>query len=325
MANLETFIVVFALIIDALIGDPHILYRRVPHPVVWMGTLIDIVERLCNNSPAHVRISRTVGSVCVIILIGITAAFGWVLQFWFSSYEFGWLLLALIGSFFIAFRSLYDHVLAVATALKISLPAGRIAVSHIVGRDYKLLDESGVCRGAIESAAENFSDGVVAPTFWFICFGLPGLLAYKMVNTLDSMWGHRSCRFQHFGWAAARVDDGVNFLPARLAGCLFVIAALILPAASVRNAWVTMIRDATRHRSPNAGWQEAAIAGALGIAIAGPRQYAGQTVEDAWMGDGRRILGTADIHNTLYLYIIASATLLALTISIAFWGTPIFG
>jgi adenosylcobinamide-phosphate synthase len=227
---------------------------------------------------------------------------------------FGWLVEGLIASTLFAFRGLYDAVRAVAHGLGDSLEAGRNAVSRIVGRDPASLDAGGVARAAAESAAENFSDGFVAPVFWFLLLGLPGLLAYKAVNTLDSMIGHRNARFEAFGKVAARLDDAVNFLPARLAGLLLVLAALPLPGASAAGAWRSMLRDAPKHRSPNAGWQEAALAGALGLALAGPRQYGGQVVEDHWMGDGRRNVTAADLGRVLDLYLTAGALLFAAVI-----------
>ena len=188
-----------------------------------------------------------------------------------------------------------------------ALAEARAAVAHIVGRDPARLDAPGVARAAAESLAENFSDGVVAPLFWFALLGLPGLAAYKAVNTLDSMIGHRNARFEAFGKAAARLDDALNWVPARLAGLLLVLAAAVLPQASAARAFRTMRRDAPQHRSPNAGWQEAALAGALGFALAGPRDYPDGPVADAWMGDGRAELGPADLRAALRLYLVAGA------------------
>ena len=188
----------------------------------------------------------------------------------------------------------------------------------MVGRDTAVLDEAGVARGAVESIAENFSDGVVAPLFWYVVAGLPGLFAYKALNTLDSMIGHRTERYRHFGTVAARLDDLVNWLPARLAGLYLVAAACLLPAADGGRAWRVMIRDARKHRSPNAGWQEAAVAGALDVAVAGPRRYPHETVDDAWMGDGRTRLGAGDVKRCLHLYITAGS-LVALTLALLWW------
>ena len=198
-----------------------------------------------------------------------------------------------------------------ATGLERDLETGRAAVGHIVGRDTASLDEPGVARAAIESLAENFSDGTVAPAFWFLVLGLPGLAAYKAVNTLDSMIGHRSPRYEAFGKVAARLDDAVNWPPARLTGVALALAAPVVRRAGLRDACRAMVWDARRHRSPNAGWPESAMAGALGLRLAGPRWYQGRVVDDAWMGDGRAEVTAADIHAALSLYLIAGILLAA--------------
>jgi adenosylcobinamide-phosphate synthase len=208
-------------------------------------------------------------------------------------------------------------VQAVARGLGEGLDQARAAVAQVVGRDPESLDAPGVARAAVESLAENFSDGVVAPVFWFLVAGLPGLAAYKAVNTLDSMIGHRDARHRAFGKAAARLDDVVNWLPARLAGLIYVAAAALLPGARAGRAWTAMWRDAPKHRSPNAGWQEAALAGALGFALAGPRRYGDEIVEDPWMGDGRRELTAADLGRALRLYLAAGLLLAGLVAGVA--------
>ena len=219
---------------------------------------------------------------------------------------------ALIASVFIAYRGLFNHVRDVAEGLETSLAQGREAVAHIVGRDPDSLDEHGVARAAIESAAENFSDGVVAPIIWFAVLGLPGLFFCKAVNTLDSMIGHRDSRFEHFGKFAARLDDGVNAIPARIAGLLIVITAAIGFGTRGGRAWSAAIDDAEKHRSINAGWPEAAMAGALGLALAGPRHYRDFIVDDAWMNESGRADATAeDIRRALSLYRKAGAGLAA--------------
>ena len=200
----------------------------------------------------------------------------------------------------------------VARGLDTGLADARAAVSHLVGRDPASLDGPGVARAGIESLAENFADGVVAPLFWYVLLGFPGLLAYKAINTLDSMIGHRDPRYWWFGRVAARADDAANWVPARLAAALLAGAALALPGASARAALRTAFRDARRHRSVNAGWPEAAMAGALGFSVAGPRRYGGRTVEDAWMGDGRRDLGSKEVRAALRHYTVATALLAAL-------------
>ena len=316
--GLEFHVVLAALLIDAATGDPPWLYRRVPHPVVMFGKLVELTERcLYTASPRWLCVLG--GATAVVAVVGAGIAAGWSIdRYLVERWTNGWVLEAVIASTLLAFRGLLDHAGAVARGLERSLDAGREAVSHIVGRDPASRDESGVARGAIESIAENFSDGVVAPLFWYALAGLPGLFAYKAVNTLDSMIGHRTERYRRFGAAAARLDDLVNWLPARLAGLYFVAAAFLLPGANGGGAWRVMVRDAGRHRSPNAGWQEAAVAGALGFAIAGPRHYRHETVDDAWMGDGRDRLDADDIRRSLHLYITAG-TLVALTLAVLWW------
>jgi adenosylcobinamide-phosphate synthase len=230
----------------------------------------------------------------------------------------GWIALALAMSTLIAMRGMYRHVAAVAAGLEQGLREGRQAVAHIVGRDPASLDAQGVARAAIESTAENLADGVVAPLFWGVLFGLPGMAAYKAINTLDSMIGHRSPRYRHFGYFAARLDDLTNWLPARLAALLILAAALCLPGATPAAGWRALRRDATRHRSPNAGWPEAAMAGALGLALAGPRSYSGVMVDDVFIGDGgRREAGPADIRRALALYRTADAILIGIAGALA--------
>ena len=217
----------------------------------------------------------------------------------------GFIALAMLASTLPAQRSLHDHVAAVAGGLRIGLPEGRLAVARIVGRDPDQLDEAGVARAAIESLAENFSDGIVAPAFWGALFGLPGMAAYKAVNTLDSMIGHRTPRHERFGWASARLDDWLNLVPSRLSALWLLLAALLLPGAAAGPAWRAVWRDARHHRSPSAGWPEAAMAGALGLRIAGPRAYHGVLSTDGWMGNGRAGATAADIGRALRLYRVA--------------------
>lgn len=311
-------ILLLALLLDVLVGDPHYLYRVIPHPIVLLGQLISIGEKQLNRGKRYYRLFS--GALLTGVIIMLAALIAWLITIGLESVPGGWFIEAVIASTLIAWRSLYDHVNQVASGLLISLDAGREAVSHIVGRDPNSLDEAGVARAAVESAAENFSDGVVAPVFWYALLGLPGIFAYKAVNTLDSMIGHRNPRYEAFGKVAARLDDIVNYLPARLAGLLFVGAAYLLPGASGLQAWRTMRRDARKHRSPNAGWQESAVAGALGFALAGPRRYADHVVDDAWMGDGRRELSAADIKQTLALYCLAGGLLFGLIVIAALWN-----
>jgi adenosylcobinamide-phosphate synthase len=221
-------------------------------------------------------------------------------------WAWGWVVEVLLVGVLVAQRSLYDHVFAVCRALETGgIAAGREAVRHIVGRDPNSLDEYGVARAGIESLFENFSDGVVAPAFWYVLLGLPGLLAYKAVNTLDSMIGHRSPRYKDFGMAAARLDTAANFLPARLAGAIIALAGIVAPRGNPAMALKTMLRDARKHRSVNAGWPEAAGAGALGLALAGPRRYGAEVVNDPWIGGGRARATPADMRRALYLFVVA--------------------
>jgi adenosylcobinamide-phosphate synthase len=314
-------IVLLALAVDAVLGDPAWLYRRVPHPVVLIGRLVGWGDARLNRPDLGraARIAR--GAALTAAVVALAAGLGWALAAVLRAVPLGWAVEALLAATLIAFRSLYHHVRAVADGLDGGLDAGRAAVGHIVGRDPLSLDEAGVARAAVESAAENFSDGVAAPLFWFVLLGLPGLVGYKAVNTLDSMIGHRTPRHEAFGKAAARLDDAANWLPARLAGLVFVAAAALLPGADAGRAWATMRRDARRHRSPNAGWPEAAMAGALNFALAGPRRYGDHMVNDPWLGTGRPTLTAPDIRQALRLYMMAgvvTAALLALCVIFQF-------
>jgi adenosylcobinamide-phosphate synthase len=291
------------LAIDALFGDMQGVFRFVPHPIVLAGRAIAFFERKLNRPTRTARARRERGVLTVLILVGAAAVIGWVIQALCRGRPFGALIEALMIGILIAQRSLFLHVAAVALALRNrGLEAGRVAVSHIVGRDPARLDAHGVARATIESLAENFSDGVIAPVFWYLLGGLPGLFAYKTANTLDSMIGHRSERYRAFGWAAARFDDLLNLVPARLSGLLLSAAALFVGNARPAQSFVAMLRDAKKHRSPNAGWPEAAMAGALGLALAGPRHYADGLVSDPWIGDGTARATATDIARALRLY-----------------------
>ncbi len=310
-------ILLVALAFDALIGDPRWLYRIVPHPVVLIGACIGWLDRAFNREAANEAARRRAGIAACIFLVLLSAAIGVAIEHILQRVTHGWLIKALIISVFLAQNSLYSHVAAVLRGVVVGgIAGGRAAVSRIVGRDPESLDEAGICRAALESLAENFSDGVVAPAFWALVFGLPGILVYKTVNTADSMIGHKSPRHLSFGWAAARLDDLLNFGPARIAGLLIVGAAIFTPGARPTDGFHAMMRDARRHRSPNAGWQEAPLAGALGVALAGPRRYDGEIVQDSWMNrDGRQAATPADLRRGLNLYLVAcllQAAILAL-------------
>lgn len=311
-------LVVAALAFDAALGDPDWLWRRLPHPVVWIGRLIGALERRLNRAEWSGRRRRLAGIATVVLLLAVAIVVGGLLE---DSLEGTWslfLLKALIASTLIAQRSLYLHVARVRDAFANGgLDAARKAVAMIVGRDPDRLDEAGVARAAIESAAENFSDGVVAPVFWLALFGLPGLIAYKAINTADSMIGHRSERYLDFGWAAARLDDVVNLVPARLSGLL---VACVAPVAggSIADALRVMARDAGKHRSPNAGWPEGAMAGALGIALAGPRVYADGVADDPYLNVHGRTATPDDIRRALRMLAAACGLQAALYLAAIF-------
>jgi adenosylcobinamide-phosphate synthase len=298
-------VVVAALAFDAMIGDPDWLWRRAPHPVVWIGHGIGALERLLNRENWSRARRRLAGTATVIVLLIGSVFFGGLLEDLFEPGLFGILVKGLLASVLIAQRSLYQHVARVRDAFASGgLPAARQAVAMIVGRDPERLDDAGVARAAIESTAENFSDGIVAPVFWLALLGLPGLIAYKAINTADSMIGHRSARYQDFGWAAARLDDLVNLVPARLSGLLVACVAPLV-GGSIATSFRVMLRDASKHRSPNAGWPEGAMAGALGIAISGPRVYADGVANDPFVNAEGRTAAPDDIGRALRVFVAA--------------------
>jgi adenosylcobinamide-phosphate synthase len=301
----EPLSLLIALGIDAWYGDPVALYRKVPHPVAVIGKVIAFADRHCNRESDARRRRRNAGIGLVVALVAAALLAGGLIQALLLSLPLGWLWLSVVMSAFIAQRSLYGHVADVARAIAVSgLEGGRLAVAKIVGRDPNRLDKGGVSRAAIESLAENFSDAVVAPAFWALLLGLPGLIAYKAINTADSMIGHRSPRHRDFGWASARLDDVVNWPAARLSALLMALGALLLPGADAPQALAVTLRDARRHRSPNAGWPEAALAGALGFALNGPRAYHGVPTEEPWTNAaGRKLLDAPDIWQALRLYL----------------------
>jgi adenosylcobinamide-phosphate synthase len=307
-----------ALLIEAMVGYPDRLLRAVGHPVIWIGRLIGMFDRLLNHDSASNASRRWAGAIALLVVIIVVAGLALAVERGLLLVPGGIVLVALVASTLLAQRSLYEHVARVAEALEQGgLTAGRAAVAHVVGRDPDALDEAGVARAAIESLAENFSDGVVAPAFWLAVGGLAGGAVYKAINTADSMIGHRTARHEAFGFAAARLDDLVNLPASRLSALLIVAAAAVTRGASPAAAWRAVLRDAPRHRSPNAGYPEAAMAGALGLALAGPRVYSGVEVADAVMGNGRWQATAADIRAALALYIRADAILIALVAALA--------
>jgi adenosylcobinamide-phosphate synthase len=310
-----------ALLVEALLGYPDWLMQSIGHPVTWTGRLIGFLDDTLNRDPMSSARRRAAGIGSLVIVITATGGIAYVIERGLLS--LGVAFAALAASTLLAQRSLHSHVERVATALEQEgLPAGRKAVSHIVGRDVQALDEAAVARAAIESLAENFSDGVVAPALWLAIGGLAGAAVYKAINTADSMIGHRTSRHEAFGWAAARLDDVVNLPASRLSALLIIAAAATTSRSAAARAWRAVVRDAPHHRSPNAGYPEAAMAGALNLALAGPRSYAGVEIEDAIMGHGRRIAVAADIRKALALFRRADAMLLGLFAVAALFIAP---
>ncbi|WP_208598088.1 adenosylcobinamide-phosphate synthase CbiB [Acidovorax delafieldii] len=286
-----------ALVLDAAVGWPQPLYRRIGHLVGVFARIIAALERRWNVPSRSDGQRRMAGAVTVLILLGVAGGAGWVLQSLLVAFAgaWAWPLVAVLAWPGLAQRSLYDHVRPVAEALeRQDLPAARTAVGMIVGRDTAALDDAGVARAAIESLAESFCDGVVAPLFWLLVLGLPGIWAYKAINTADSMIGHREERWRDYGWAAARTDDAMNLVPARLAGLLICLCG--------GGGWRILWRDASNHASPNAGWPEAAMAGVLGLRLGGPIAYDGILSPKLWIGEGDRSAGAEDIRRGLGVY-----------------------
>lgn len=311
-----------SLVFELGFGYPDRLVKSIGHPVTWIGALVSRLDVALNRPEYSPRERRIAGSIAALCIVLVPALAGLILEEVFGHGWIGLVICALIGSSFLAQRSLARHVEAVASALESGgIEAGRTAVSQIVGRDPERLDEAAVCRAAIESLAENFSDGVVAPAFWMSLGGLAGGAGYKAANTADSMIGHKNDRYRDFGWAAARFDDLVNLPASRLTGLAIVAAAWTLPGTDWKAAWTSLRRDAPKHRSPNAGWPEAAMAGALGLSLAGPRIYGGVMVPDAYMGEGgSRDATPTDIRRALRLYWTADAMLIGLVAVFAVLG-----
>jgi len=301
-----------ALALDAAIGWPDRLYARIGHPVGAFARFLNLAERLGNRPERPEGVRRGLGVLTMVLLIALTGGIAWGLDHaahaWLG--RWGWIASAVLAWPALAQRSLYVHVRPVADALmRGDLPAARVLVARVVGRDTERLDQPGVSRAAIETLAESFCDGIVAPLVWLLLLGLPGVWMYKAINTADSMIGHKEPRWRAFGWAAARIDDGANWLPARIAGVLVCVAGA--------GGWAVMKRDARAHASPNAGWPEAAMAGALGVALAGPVAYDGVTQIKPWIGRGGRAASPQDIVTALQIYARACLLLWVIAGSVA--------
>ncbi|RVB74576.1 MULTISPECIES: adenosylcobinamide-phosphate synthase CbiB [unclassified Mesorhizobium] len=311
---MSILIAFLSLVVEFAVGYPAWLFGAIGHPVTWFGRLISFLDRRLNRDTDSDALRRRRGVHALLIIVLVPAAIAFAVETMLSGIPAGLILTAILATSLLSQKSLAEHVEAVADGLDNGgLDIGRVAVSRIVGRDPEKLDRSGVCRAAIESLAENFSDGAVAPVFWIGVGGLAGGVAYKAANTADSMIGHRTPRHEAFGRAAARFDDLINLPASRLTALLIVAASFFVKGADAGNAWRTVQRDAKKHRSPNAGWPEAAMAGALGLALAGPRSYDGVMVDDAFMGEGgRRDAESIDIRRALKLYRTADLLLIAL-------------
>lgn len=296
-------LLLLALFVDALIGDPPALWRRIPHPVVLFGKIVEIADQDFNTPDLTAKQRKLYGTLFLAGLVFCSLLVGVLLEVILRGLPYGRIGIVAIAAVFLAQKSLHQHVAAVRDGLaREGLAGGRKAVAMIVGRDPEQLDESGVSRAAIESCAENAADGVTAPAFWFLVLGLPGLIAYKAVNTADSMIGHKTERHGAFGWASARFDDLVNLPASRLCGLFLALSAPVF-GGGIGRALSDMRRDAPSHRSPNAGWPEAAMASVLGVALAGPRAYPGYKVDDPYMNpQGRRELDASDISRALAAY-----------------------
>ena len=310
---MSAIVTLLALFVEAIFGYPQPVLQIVGHPVTWIGAMIAWLDRVLNHDAMSSLSRRLAGFIALGVTLFACGAVASVIEQRLLQLPFGVFVDAILASTLISQRSLHSHVKRVAVALETEgIAHARQAVSKIVGRDTDILDMTGVARAAIESLAENFSDGIVAPVFWLCLGGLAGGTIYKATNTADSMIGHRSSRYRDFGFAAAKFDDLVNLPASRLSALLIIAAAAMSGRASAVSAWRAFRRDARHHRSPNAGYPEAAMAGALGLALAGPRNYGGILVDDATMGDGRRAASAEDIRAALALYQRADAILLVL-------------
>ena len=295
-------ILLLALLLDAALGEPKWLWDRAPHPAVLMGRAVAYLDRGMNTANGGIL----AGALALALLVGGAYLLGTALSL------FGDIVQIIISAILLAQRSLVQHVRAVANGLRVSLGDGRRAVAMIVSRDTAQMDQSAVARSAIESAAENLSDGVIAPAFWFLVGGLPALMVYKIINTADSMIAYRTPKYERFGKAAAYADDAMNWIPARLT-CL-----LIAVPSGVVTQWIDIMRDANKHRSPNAGWPEAAMSRAIGVALAGPRAYDGKMQAFPWVGsEGARVIGPREIDAAIAKLWTAWGVMLALVFLLA--------
>ncbi|MEO0909580.1 MAG: adenosylcobinamide-phosphate synthase CbiB [Pseudomonadota bacterium] len=307
------FLLLIALVIDWYLGEPEFLWSRLPHPVVFFGKVVSYLDKALNHKEHTPQQQYRNGSLAFGLMMVVALFVGLGLAHLVDRLGiFGFILEVFVVFVLLAQNSLAKHVIAVADGLdNEGLKGGQTAVGMIVGRDPELLDKPGVCRAAIESLAENFSDGVVAPAFWYLVFGLPGIIIYKMINTADSMIGYRNEKYLWFGRTAAQVDDLANWIPARISS-LFIAcgAGLLRGGKAFKHAMLVALRDSALHRSPNAGWPEAAMAGGANIALGGPRIYQNEIVQQAYLnGAGKRLLNASDIRETVDIFSMACFTI----------------
>ena len=301
--EIRAFLLALAILLDWLVGDPKRIYSQIFHPVQFMGEVLSWFEGHFNNLHVSFRMQRIRGASTLALYLMLWGLVGAALTIIFDVFSiFGLLLELVVVAILLGGRSLYLHIEDVCEALKFkTIAEARIAVGKIVGRDTSALDEHGVARAAIETGAENLSDGFIAPAFYYLLFGLPGIFIYKAVNTADSMIGYKTQRFIGFGWAAARLDDILNYIPARVTGFLIVFNSF-LTSSNGPTSFETMVKDAGKHSSPNAGWPEAAMAGSLQLALAGPRVYSDMMKQDPWINArGRLDAGVDDIWQSMQI------------------------
>ncbi|MEP3621524.1 MAG: adenosylcobinamide-phosphate synthase CbiB [Lentilitoribacter sp.] len=306
MMDSHLLILVLAIVLDMLVGDPDWIWRKVPHPVVWFGQVISTLDRYLNRIRDNRQTRKKFGMLAVFIMLTIAMVIGVLFSYIFGHLGLiGFAIEIVIVAILIAQKSMSDHIKNIITPLSSGdIEGARYAVSMIVGRQTSEMNASDVTRSSIESLAENFSDGVVAPVFWYALFGLPGILMYKMLNTADSMIGHKTVEYEDFGWASAKLDDLANWLPARLSALLIAVAALIsIGLKSFKDAIWTVSNNASLHRSPNAGWPETAMAGALGIVLSGPRSYGDKVTHEPYLNPtGRLELTHLDLEKSCKLF-----------------------
>ena len=306
MMDSHLLILVLAIVLDMLVGDPDWIWRKVPHPVVWFGQVISTLDRYLNRIRDDRQTRKNFGALAVFIMLAIAMLAGLIFSYVFGYMGvIGFAIEIVIVAISIAQKSMSDHIKNIIAPLSSGdIEGARYAVSMIVGRQTSAMNASDVTRSSIESLAENFSDGVVAPVFWYALFGLPGILMYKMLNTADSMIGHKTVEYEDFGWASAKLDDLANWLPARLSALLIAVAARIsIGPKSFKDAIWTVLNNASLHRSPNAGWPETAMAGALGIVLSGPRSYGDKITHEPYLNPtGRLELTHLDLEKSCKLF-----------------------